>query len=232
MKVKKTLSSLSNGQIITVQASDFGFYADIEAWCRVTGNTLLDNKIEGNKVLATIQKGTSEGTPSVPISTIPSEEMIHETPQGATMIVFSGDLDKALASMIIANGAASMGKQVTIFFTFWGLNVLKKQKIKKHGLAKLFDIMLPNGAKQLPISKMNMGGMGSKMIQTVMQKKNVDPLPVMINKAREQGVKFVACTMSMGIMGIEREELYDFVDFGGVATYLGDAEQANLNLFL
>ncbi len=92
--------------------------------------------------------------------------------------------------------------------------------------------MLPNGAKQLPISKMNMGGMGSKMIQTVMQKKNVDPLPVMINKAREQGVKFVACTMSMGIMGIEREELYDFVDFGGVATYLGDAEQANLNLFL
>ncbi len=232
MKVKKTLSSLSNGQIITVQASDFGFYADIEAWCRVTGNTLLDNKVEGNKVLATIQKGTSEGTPSVPISTIPSEEMLHETPQGATMIVFSGDLDKALASMIIANGAASMGKQVTIFFTFWGLNVLKKQKIKKHGLAKLFDIMLPNGAKQLPISKMNMGGMGSKMIQTVMQKKNVDPLPVMINKAREQGVKFVACTMSMGIMGIEREELYDFVDFGGVATYLGDAEQANLNLFL
>jgi len=134
--------------------------------------------------------------------------------------------------MIIASGAAAMGKNVTIFFTFWGLSILKKQKIKKRGLAKLFDIMLPNGADQLPVSNMNMGGIGAKMIKSVMKQKNVDSLPTMIEKANELGVKFVACTMSMDIMGIDKTELFDFVEYGGVATYLGDSEQANLNLFI
>lgn len=148
------------------------------------------------------------------------------------MVVFSGDLDKALASMIIASGAAAMGKDVTLFFTFWGLSILKQQKVKKKGLGKMFDMMLPNSANKLPISKMNMAGLGSKMIKTVMKQKNVESLPTMIKKANELGVKFVACTMSMDIMGIERDELFDFVEFGGVATYLGDSEQANLNLFI
>ena len=96
----------------------------------------------------------------------------------------------------------------------------------------MFDLMLPNEANSLPVSNMNLGGLGAKMIKAVMKQKNVDPLPLMIQKANDLGVKFVACTMSMDIMGIEQDELFDFVEFGGVTTYLGDAEQANLNLFI
>ena len=232
LKVKESIDQMEDGQQLEVQASDFGFVADIEAWCKNTGNTLLENQIQGNKVTARIAKGTS-GTPTATSpSALPKEGVLHETKDGATMVVFSGNLDKALASMIIANGAAAMGKKVTIFFTFWGLNILKKQKIQKRGLAKLFDLMLPSSANKLPLSNMNMGGMGSKMIQAVMKQKNVEPLPVMIEKASDLGVKFVACTMSMDIMGIERSELFDFVEYGGVATYLGDTTNADLNLFI
>lgn len=229
LKVKEAVDKMEEGQTLAVQASDFGFSADIEAWCTSTGNTLLTNQIEGRKVTATIKKGVDQ---SAATETLPQEGVLHETPNGATMIVFSGDMDKALASMIIASGAQAMGKQVTIFFTFWGLSVLKKQKIHKKGLAKLFDIMLPNGAGKLPISKMNMAGMGSKMIKSVMKQKNVDPLPLMIEKAHQMGVRFIACTMSMDIMGIDRSELFDFVEYGGVATFLGYSEEANLHLFI
>jgi peroxiredoxin family protein len=159
------------------------------------------------------------------------EGVLKETKDGATMVVFSGDLDKALASMIIASGAA-YGKKVTIFFTFWGLSILKKQKVKKSGLAKLFDIMLPSKANNLPLSRMNMGGMGASMIKYIMKQKNVDSLPDMIEQAHQLGVKFVACTMSMDLMGIEKEELFDFVEYGGVATFIGDSEQANMQLFI
>ena len=232
LKVKESIDQMEDGQQLEVQASDFGFVADIEAWCKNTGNTLLENQIQGNKVTARIAKGTS-GTPAATTpSALPKEGVLHETKDGATMVVFSGNLDKALASMIIASGAAAMGKKVTIFFTFWGLNILKKQKIQKRGLAKLFDLMLPSSANKLPLSNMNMGGMGSKMTQAVMKQKNVEPLPVMIEKASDLGVKFVACTMSMDIMGIERSELFDFVEYGGVATYLGDTTNADLNLFI
>ena len=148
------------------------------------------------------------------------------------MVVFSGDLDKAIASMIIASGAAAYGKKVTLFFTFWGLSLLKKKKVKKSGLAKMFDLMLPSSAKQLPLSKMNMGGMGPAMIQHIMKKKNVESLPDMIEQAHKLGVKFVACTMSMDLMGIEKEELFDFVEYGGVATFIGDSEKANMQLFI
>jgi NADPH-dependent 2,4-dienoyl-CoA reductase/sulfur reductase-like enzyme/peroxiredoxin family protein/rhodanese-related sulfurtransferase/TusA-related sulfurtransferase len=228
LKVKENIDQLQTGDQLTVTASDFGFSTDVVAWAKATGNTILSNEIAGNNVVATIQKGSSLSA----TSTLPAEGVLHETKAGATMIVFSGDLDKAVASMIIASGAAAMGKKVTIFFTFWGLSVLKKQKVKKRGLAKMFDLMLPNEANSLPVSNMNMGGLGAKMIKAVMKQKNVDPLPLMIQKANDLGVKFVACTMSMDIMGIERDELFDFVEFGGVTTYLGDAEQANLNLFI
>lgn len=236
LKVKQHMDTMSDGQKMVVKASDFGFGSDIESWAKNTGNTVLSNNIEGDTVVATVAKGDSSDTSVVETNTdvkVPMQEgVLHETKEGATMVVFDGDMDKALASMIIATGAAAMGKKVTIFFTFWGLNILKKRKIKKHGLAKMFDVMLPSNADKLPISTMNMGGAGSKMIKSVMKQKNVDPLPVMLKKANDLGVKFVACTMSMDIMGIEKEELYDFVNFGGVATYLGDTEQANLNLFI
>lgn len=234
LKVKENLDKMEEGQKLTVAASDFGFYADIEAWSKNTGNTLLENKIEGNKVIATLAKGAvAESGPgsSLP-SHLPEEGVLTETKDGATMVVFSGDLDKAIASMIIASGAAAYGKKVTLFFTFWGLSVLKKKKVKKSGLAKMFDLMLPSSANKLPLSNMNMGGMGSAMIKHIMNQKNVDSLPDMIEQAHKLGVKFVACTMSMDLMGIEKDELFDFVEYGGVATFIGDSEKANMQLFI
>ncbi|MPN50779.1 Sulfur carrier protein DsrE2 [bioreactor metagenome] len=151
------------------------------------------------------------------------------------MIVFSGDLDKVLASFIIANGAAAMGRPVTMFFTFWGLNALRKtekQKVKKPLLDGMFGMMMPRGSSRLKLSNMNMGGMGTKMMKKVMNDKNVDSLEDLMKKAMENGVKIVACTMSMDVMGITKEELIDGVEFAGVAAYLGDAEQSNVNLFI
>lgn len=233
LKVKQEIDRMENGQQLSIQVSDFGFSADIAAWCKNTGNTLVSTDIQGSQVVALITKGQAVATDQqLPDLSKAQEGVLHETKDGATMVVFSGDMDKVLASMIIASGAAAMGKNVTIFFTFWGLSALKKRTIKKRGMAKMFDMMLPKGAQSMPISSMNMGGMGAKMMKHIMKEKNVDSLETMIEKAHELGVKFVACTMSMDIMGIEKAELYDFVEYGGVATYLGDSESSNLNLFI
>jgi len=152
-----------------------------------------------------------------------------------TMIMFSGDLDKAMAGLIIANGAAAMGDEVTMFFTFWGLNVLRKAqkiKVRKSFMEKMFGFMMPRGADKLGLSKMNMGGMGTLMMKGIMRKKRVSSLPELIESAQDLGVKFIACTMSMDVMGIKPEELIDGVEFAGVATYLGEADEANVNLFI
>jgi peroxiredoxin family protein len=152
-----------------------------------------------------------------------------------TLIVFSGDLDRAMAAMVIARGAAAMGNEVTLFFTFWGLNLLRKPDpvpVKKPLLDALFGWMMPRGARRAKLSKMNMGGLGTAMMQHVMKTKNVPSLPEMMAEAQEFGVKFIACTMSMDIMGITRDELIDGLEFAGVATYLGSADEANVNLFI
>jgi len=152
-----------------------------------------------------------------------------------TMIMFSGDLDKAMAGLIIANGAAAMGDEVTMFFTFWGLNILRKAqkiKVRKSFMEKMFGFMMPRGADKLGLSKMNMGGMGTLMMKGIMRKKRVSSLPELIKSAQDLGVKFIACTMSMDVMGIKQEELIDGVEFAGVATYLGEADEANVNLFI
>lgn len=151
------------------------------------------------------------------------------------MVVFSGELDKAIASFIIANGAASMGRPVTMFFTFWGLNILRKNSkvnVEKTFIEKMFGRMMPRGSKKLGLSRMNMGGMGSKMIRGIMKKKNVSSLEELIEQAKQNGIKLVACSMSMDVMGIKKEELIDGVEIGGVAYYLGEAEQSNVNLFI
>lgn len=152
-----------------------------------------------------------------------------------TIIVFSGDLDRALAAFIIANGAAAMGDEVTMFFTFWGLNILRKPEkvpVRKGFLEALFGLMMPRGAGKLGLSRMNFGGLGTAMMKHVMKKKCIASLPELIATAREQGVKLVACTMSMDVMGIREEELIDGLEFAGVATYLGEADEANVNLFI
>lgn len=154
--------------------------------------------------------------------------------ENATLVVFSGDLDKAMASFIIASGAAAMGKQVTMFFTFWGLNIIKKANVKteKSFMEKMFSVMMPKDASKLPLSKMNMGGAGTAMMKKVMKDKNVDSLEYLMQNAKNAGVKMIACAMSMDVMGIQEEELLDGVEVGGVATYLGEATEGNINLFI
>jgi peroxiredoxin family protein len=144
-------------------------------------------------------------------------------------------MDKVLASFVIANGAAAMGRPVTMFFTFWGLNVLRKtekQNAKKPFIDTMFGKMMPRGVNKLKLSKMNMGGLGTAMMRKVMKDKNIDSLEDLIKKAMANGVKMIACTMSMDVMGITKEELIDGVEFAGVGTYLGDAEESNVNLFI
>ncbi|MGI5978098.1 MAG: FAD-dependent oxidoreductase [Oscillospiraceae bacterium] len=224
MKVFETMKTLSDGQVMEVSASDPGFTRDIGAWCRRTGNTLVSTEKRGGDYVALVKKGGGNAAP-----------VVRDTPQGKTIIVFSGDLDRVLASFIIANGAAAMGRPVTMFFTFWGLTALRKpekQAVQKSFMEGMFDKMLPRGTKELKLSKMNMGGMGTTMMKKIMDEKNVDSLEVMIEKAKAAGVKLVACTMSMDIMGIKPEELIDGVELGGVGAYLGDAEESNVNLFI
>lgn len=152
-----------------------------------------------------------------------------------TIIMFSGELDKAMAGFIIANGAAAMGDEVTMFFTFWGLNILRRPEnipVKKGFLESLFGRMMPRGAAKLGLSKMNFGGMGAAMMKKIMKDKRVNTLPELISSAQGLGVKMVACTMSMDVMGIKEEELIDGLEFAGVATYLGEADEARVNLFI
>ncbi|MEG0830039.1 MAG: FAD-dependent oxidoreductase [Anaerovoracaceae bacterium] len=223
MKVFETMKDMKDGEVMEVSASDPGFTRDIGAWCRRTGNTLLSSQRRGNDYVACVKK-CSDDAP-----------LAKQSPEGKTMVVFSGDLDKVLASFIIANGAAAMGRPVTMFFTFWGLTALrkaKKQPVKKSFMESMFGIMLPRGSKKLKLSKMNMAGMGTAMMKKIMNDKNVDSLPLLIEKAMKAGVKIVACTMSMDVMGIKEEELIDGVNLGGVGAYLGDAEESNVNLFI
>ncbi|NDI34735.1 DsrE/DsrF/DrsH-like family protein [Chengkuizengella sediminis] len=152
-----------------------------------------------------------------------------------TIVLFSGDYDKAMAAYIIANGAAAYDHEVTIFHTFWGLNALRKEEnvlTKKGFLEKMFGNMMPRGVKKMGLSKMNFAGMGPKMIKSVMKKHNVLPPEQLIQMAQEQGVKLVACTMTMDLLGLQKEELLDGIEYGGVAAYLADAENGNVNLFI
>lgn len=226
LKVNEVMSGLEIGKQMEITVTDHGFCTDVEAWAKKHGHAVLKNEVSGENVTVVLEK-------KAPVQT-EAHKMI-ETKDGATIVVFSGDMDKALASFIIASGARSMGKEVTMFFTFWGLNIIKDpnvQKRNKKGLDKIFSMMMPKSASKLPISKMNMLGAGSKMIQHVMKNKKVDALSEMIEKADKLGIKMIACTMSMDIMAVEKEELLSNVQFGGVGTYLGDAENGNLNLFI
>ncbi len=153
-----------------------------------------------------------------------------------TIILFSGEMDKVLAAFVIANGAAAMGDEVTMFFTFWGLNSLRKpEKVKTTGkttLQKMFTMMMPRGPKKLNMSHMNFAGVGPKLMKKAMRDQNVYSIDEMIAIAKEQNIKMIACTMSMDVMGLKAEELIDGLEFAGVASYLGDADEANVNLFI
>jgi peroxiredoxin family protein len=162
------------------------------------------------------------------------QQVREELPENrVSIIVFSGDLDKVLPAFIIATGAAAMGMQVSLFFTFWGLNALKKRRdlSGKGFLEKLFALMTPVGTEGLGVSKMNFFGIGAKLLRTLMKRKQVASLEELAQMAREMGVKIIACQMSMDVLGITKDELWDGIEVGGVATFLADATKSKITLF-
>ena len=225
MQLKKNYEALKIGEQLQITATDQAFGKDVTSWCKMTGAELVALENKNGVVAATIRK--QEKTASCEIS--------RNNADNKTLIVFSDDLDKALASFVIANGAASTGKKVTMFFTFWGLNVIKKQHkptVTKDIFGKMFGWMLPTHSGKLKLSKMNMGGAGSWMMRLIMKRKRIDSLESLIQQAIDNGVEMIACTMSMAVMGVQKEELMDNVTLGGVASYLERAEEANVNLFI
>ena len=228
VKIKEKIDKLEEDEKLKVKVSDPGFYNDIQAWSKVTKNSLLSLDKKDGLTYATLQKGQTSK-----VIEKNQENVIIEDNSNMTMVVFSGDLDKAIAAFIIANGALTMGKKVTMFFTFWGLSILKKKNLaKKSFIEKMFAMMLPKNSQDLPVSKMNFFGIGAKMIRSVMKKKNIMSLEELIKKAIDSGVNITACTMSMDVMGISEEELIDGINYGGVGQYLGEAEKSNNNLFI
>ena len=230
IQVKASIDELNEGQILKVTASDPGFYEDIRAWCTKTNNELMDLRKEKGMVYAFIKKKNKQSTQVN--RSFPSD--VSEK-NDKTMVVFSGDLDKAIAAFIIANGAVAMGSKVTILFTFWGLNIIRKPEkvsVKKGMIDSMFGFMMPRGSKKLKLSQMNMMGMGAKMIRSVMKNKNIDSLEDLITLAIKSGVEVVACSMSMDVMGITEAELIDGVKIGGVGYYLGKTDDSNVNLFI
>ncbi len=228
LRVKQELATIAAGQALSIVASDPAFAADIVGWCHSTGNKLLSVTPDGGGIHATIVKAS-------PCAAAAATSCAAAPTKNKTMVVFSGDFDKAMAAFIIANGAASMGSDVTMFFTFWGLNILRCSKqtpVSKNLIEKMFGWMMPRGADKLTLSQMNMGGMGLAMIKGIMKKKNVPSLAELIASAQKAGVHLVACSMSMDLMGIKAEELLPGVEYGGVAMYLDKAEAGNVNLFI
>ena len=226
MQVKKAMDTLAVGGRVEIVATDAGFARDAAAWCATTGNKLITQSEERGRYTVVLEKGKSEMTICSTVS---------HSDKGKTLILFSDDLDKALATFVLANGAAATGQKVTIFFTFWGLNVLKKvhkPHVKKDVFGKMFGWMLPSSSLKLKLSQMNMLGIGSRMMRCLMKRKGVDSLESLRSQALEQGVEFIACQMSMDMMGIQREELLDEITLGGVATYMERADHANVNLFI
>ena len=228
IKVKENIEKLNIGEILEVSVNDMGFIKDIPAWCNSTGNTLINVKNNSGIIEALIRKGLSEDIKV-------TEDTNKNGEKSTTIVMFSNDLDKALASMIIASGFASLGHKVSIFFTFWGINILRKDNppsLKKDLLSRMIGFMMPKGPKKLALSKMHMMGMGTGMMKHVMSMKNIDSLPALMTQAQSMGVKFLVCEMAMNMMGIQEEELIDNVERAGVANFAALSEKSTSTLFI
>jgi NADPH-dependent 2,4-dienoyl-CoA reductase/sulfur reductase-like enzyme/peroxiredoxin family protein/rhodanese-related sulfurtransferase/TusA-related sulfurtransferase len=224
MQLKQAMDQIQPGQAVRISVSDPAFAADLEGWCHTTGSRLRDKQLNKGVLSAVVEKGQPAQTSA------PAATSTHKT-----LVVFSDAFDKAMAAFIIANGAVAMGSDVTMFFTFWGLNLLRRAQVvavRKTFIERMFGWMMPRGAGKTTLSQMNMAGMGTAMIKGIMRKKNVLSLPELIAAAQKSGVRLVACTMTMDLMGIKREELLDGVEEGGVAMYLDRAGSADVNLFI
>lgn len=218
------LRDKSVGTKIRVEATEDAFYSDIKVWCSRTGNILDSIFLKDGVICADITRGD-----------LPGKNFSESERLDKTFVVFSGDLDKTIAAFIMANGSAAMGRRVTMFFTFWGLNILRRHenvKTAKGFTEKMFGFLMPRGTKKLGLSRMNMAGLGSKMVRRIMKQKGISSLEELIDDALKHGVRIVACQMSMDIMGIRREELIDGAELGGVTTFLGSGEQSDMSLFI
>ena len=223
LKLYNKIKDINEGDIVTVQATDYGFTTDVEAWAQSTGNTLLSLDSNNGVIEAKIKKGA------------PKVASDGSMGKNKTLVIFSGDMDKALAGFIIANGVIASGHQASMFFTFWGLNLLRRNepvKVKKNIIETMFGWMMPRGTKRAKLSQMHMAGMGTAMIKGIMKKKNVDALPVMLQTAIDNGVRIQACQMSMDLMGIKHEELIDGIEIVGVATMLAASDDSNGVIFI
>jgi len=228
VELNKKIQELNPGDTLEISATDPGFASDLPAWCERTGHELLSLERQGPRLVGFVRVASPQTQPHGQPALAPPRN-------DKTIVVFSNDLDRVMGAFIIANGAAAMGRNVTMFFTFWGLNVLRKKPtppVRKGLVDRMFGMMMPKGPTKLKLSKMHMAGMGTAMMKMVMRNKNVKLLPELIELAQQQGVRLVACTMSMDVMGIKREELIDGVEEGGVAAYLAKAETSDLNLFV
>ncbi len=225
IKVADTVKDSFEKQRIVVDATECSFASDIAVWCERTGNKLISVNTNDNGVIrAEIERYS-----------IRPENKTSSENNGKNFLVFSCDLDKVIAAFIMANGAAAMGRNVTMFFTFWGLNVLRKPKKindEKTFIEKIFSFMLPKGTKEFGLSRMNMCGLGANMMRKIMKQKGIKSLEELIKDAVSHGVKLIACKMTMDIMGIKEDELIDGVEFGGVSSFMGAAEKSDMSLFI
>ncbi|WP_315566899.1 DsrE/DsrF/DrsH-like family protein [Hoylesella pleuritidis] len=225
MKLKKAMDNATVGDRVEVQATDAGFPRDAGAWCKSTGNKIVEMNADGGYHTVVVEKASSHRR----------EVQTLTDSKNKTLIMFSDDLDRALATFVLANGAAATGHKVSVFFTFWGLNVIKRElkpAVKKDIFGRMFSWMMPSDSRKLRLSQMSMLGLGDRMMRYIMKKKNIDSLEKLRQQALDNGVEFIACQMSMDMMGVQREELIDGVTVGGVATYMERAENANVNLFI
>ncbi len=229
MRVREACQTLPPGHILEVIASDAGFSKDFPAFCQATGRECLGVVREGGIYRARLRQPVAGAVP-------PPAAVEAVGPGGATLVVFSQEMDRALAALVIANGAIAMGGKATLFFTFWGLNVLRKDAATpvagKTFMDKMFGWMMPRGMHRLPLSNMHMAGMGTALMKWRMARKNLPNLPGLLADAQKSGARIIACSMSMDAMGIRLEELIDGVEVGGVAEFLGTAATTRANLFI
>lgn len=226
MQVKNAVDGMKAGQRIEVRATDPGFARDAESWCRSTGNKFVSKTSEGGYHTVVIEKREACGSAVTPASGGSHDK---------TFIMFSDSLDRAIATFVLANGAAATGGKVTIFFTFWGLNVIKKRRkphVEKDIFGRMFAWMLPSDSTCLHLSKMSMLGLGDRLMRHIMRRKNISQLEELMREAVYNGVELIACQMTMDMMGISRDELIDGVTVGGVATYMERAGNSGVNLFI
>lgn len=237
LKTRKTMEDLNPGDILQIKSSELGFKKDIRKWAEKTGHKFISAKNVDGIIVAQVQKLDQGNCANftLPNGDTSGVKVVNETKDRQTIVVFSGDMDKVLAAFIIANGALAMGKKVTMFFTFWGLNALRKENFvnnKKSIIDKMFGMMMPKGPNKLKLSNMNMGGMGTLMMKKVMKDKNVETLPSLMEMFFENGGEITACDMSVDVMGFSHDELIDNIEFGGVAAMIADSEDSFSTLFI